>query len=244
MKNTKTSVFSGHYPGHANAKIFEFVKELKTIKDEPSKIAFMRGFAGVSESMTQAMHIFTYLLTNPDAVFDLPSGKPDYIELNTIPENAKSFHMLLRKIGYFLVGNDQRIQNHIKREKIFCLWLESLHQDEAKLLIALKDRDFKYIGVTYDLLKLAYPAWVPTVYIEPKKMDGQIHRESVEEIKRLQEEDFKRAESELAELNSTTTFGAIETTEIEAPAVDPKDYVIPIEENLRKVRKSKNLKKV
>lgn len=200
----------------------------------------MRSYAKTNDVKKEMMHIFTYLVTS-DVAFDLPVGSPDYVEFNNLPENGRKLEILLRKIGYFLTGNDQKIQNPMKREKVFVGWLESLATNEAKTLIAIKDRDFKFLGVDFHLLQAAYPGWCPLTYVAPVKPQKQVTILDAATIKARQEAEFAAAQDDLDAINAASVVVSAEETDLEVPGMDPKDY--PVSEPVRPTLKRGGFKK-
>jgi len=58
---------------------------------------------------------------------------------------------------YFFKGPVANEMKQIKRESLFLNLLETLHVEEAELLIAAKDKSMKYKGITKKLVKDAFP---------------------------------------------------------------------------------------
>ncbi len=77
--------------------------------------------------------------TNPTAKIPLPEGIPPYIPAD-YPLGVAEVEILhlFNKI-YVLFGNTPK---H-KKEQTFIQWLEKMNEDEAKLLIAIKDQDIQ-----------------------------------------------------------------------------------------------------
>lgn len=81
---------------------------------------------------------------DPNIKSDLPEGNPPYIE-NDAPEGTE--HMLLRTEGDKLYNFIKGAQSHqgMVKERMFVRLLEGLHKDEAKLLVAVKDKKLHQI---------------------------------------------------------------------------------------------------
>lgn len=92
------------------------------------------------------------LTFNKSIVFELPEGNPPYTALE-IPNNFgyKRIHKELRKFKYFIKEQSPNLKQ-IKREQIFIEMLESVSQEEATLLLMIKDKKFKYKGITRKFL--------------------------------------------------------------------------------------------
>ena len=60
--------------------------------------------------------------------------------------------------------------NQIRREAIFIQLLEKIHPDEAKVVIAMKDKKFNelYDTITYDVVREAFPDMLPEREVKKK----------------------------------------------------------------------------
>ena len=94
---------------------------------------------------------------NPTLTSALPPGAPPYIE-NDAPEGTE--HTLLRTeangLWHFVMVNGKPADPNIQRtvmERMFSRLLEGLHKDEAKLLIAVKDKKLYYNKQTKEGIK-------------------------------------------------------------------------------------------
>jgi hypothetical protein len=97
---------------------------------------------------------YTY---NTRFVFDLPEGSPPYRKLN-IPENW-GYNRLpkeLRKFKYFIKSETPNLAR-IKREQLFIEMLESLSEEEAELVIMIKDKKLKYNRLTNKFVRDTLP---------------------------------------------------------------------------------------
>jgi hypothetical protein len=99
---------------------------------------------------------------DPTITSAVPSGTPPYIE-NDAPEGTK--HTLMRveaaHFWHFFKSNGKPADPHLQstvREKNFIRLLETLHKDEAELLICVKDKAVhqKYKGLSKDVVKEAF----------------------------------------------------------------------------------------
>jgi len=99
--------------------------------------------------------------------FLLPEGAPPYnfddaphgYTQSTIQQKCKHF-------AYFVKGGSE-MTSQIKRERMFIEILESVHQEEAKLVILMKDKALinpdgtpYYDGITKELVKQAFPGLI------------------------------------------------------------------------------------
>ena len=87
----------------------------------------------------------------------LPKGAPPYKKDN-MPDgvNYTSLNRQMQKFAYFFKGKFTEM-NQIKREKIFAEVLEGINPNDAEVLIAAKDKNLKYKGITKKLVMDAFP---------------------------------------------------------------------------------------
>ena len=99
--------------------------------------------------------------------FNLPKGEPPYRK-DDAPKGFEpsNLHKISRRFKYFDKGGIGDGMSPARREKMFIDCLESLHPDEAQLLIDMKDKKLggKYNGITP---KLISEIW-PTLLVEPQ----------------------------------------------------------------------------
>ena len=88
-----------------------------------------------------------------DIQFLLPKGAPPF---QPAPSRnpPSSLHKMSKRFKYFAAGGPGERVNKAKVESMFIQVLESIHPDDAQLVIAMKDKDLagKYKGVTKKLV--------------------------------------------------------------------------------------------
>jgi len=88
----------------------------------------------------------------------LPEGAPNYRQ-DDAPKDYQ--YTILNKaytqFKYFFKGPIANDMKPLKRESLFLNLLESLHVEEAELLIAAKDKKLKCKGITKKLVRDAFP---------------------------------------------------------------------------------------
>ena len=89
-------------------------------------------------------------------VFELPEGAPPYKEPEDMLDNTGGLYQEFRKFYVFTKNQKSANMKQMKRETIFIQMLESLHPDEAKLLLSMKDKKMPYKGITKKLVVDAY----------------------------------------------------------------------------------------
>ena len=131
------------------SEILEKVAKLKTKKD---KIEYLQKYN------TDALRMVIKSSFDPKIEWALPEGDVPY-RANEAPEGTE--HTLLSQeartlFNFIKGGNGQLTQN--KRETMFVQMLEGLHADEAKLIVAAKDKKLHqvYKGLSANVVKEAF----------------------------------------------------------------------------------------
>jgi len=131
------------------SEILEKVAKLKTKKD---KVEYLQKYN------TDALRMVVKSSFDPKIEWALPEGDVPYVP-NESPEGTE--HTILagearRLYNFIKGGNPQLTQN--KREMMFVQLLEGLHEDEAKLVVAAKDKKLHqvYKGLSANVVKEAF----------------------------------------------------------------------------------------
>ena len=97
--------------------------------------------------------------------FNLPKGEPPYRK-DDAPKGFEpsNLHRVCRRFKYFDKGGVGDRMTSAKREKMIIDCLESLHPDEAQLMIYMKDGNLKgkYNGITSSLISEVWPKLLVT----------------------------------------------------------------------------------
>lgn len=106
--------------------------------------------------------ILKYAL-DPNITWDLPEGEPPY---KPCPHPGQETRLLTeaRRLYLFLEGGNPNLKK-IRREALYIELLESIHPDDAKLMVAIKDKKIPYKGITTKVVNEAFPG-----LIEEKKV--------------------------------------------------------------------------
>ena len=104
------------------------------------------------------------LLTILQGAFDdrikwlLPEGVPPY-RPNPAPETHNVLHSEIRKMYLFVEGGNPNLKQ-VRREALFIELLESVDPDDAKLMLAVKDKRLPYPNITVELVNKAFPGLI------------------------------------------------------------------------------------
>ncbi len=112
---------------------------------------------------------FNYLLSNDSPAlrailkyaydekvkFLLPEGDPPY-KPNELPDQEGILYSELRRLYLFIEGGNPNLKP-MRREYLFVQLLETVNKDDAKLLLAVKDKKIPYKGITKKFVEELYP---------------------------------------------------------------------------------------
>ena len=91
-------------------------------------------------------------------VWLLPAGDPPY-KPNLAPETHNVLHSEARKMDLFVKGGKDELKQ-TRREALFIELLESVHPNDAKILLSIKDKKLPYPGVTPSIVQQAFPGLI------------------------------------------------------------------------------------
>ena len=132
--------------------ISEILEKVSKVKTKKEKVAILR------EHDHQSMRMVIKSSFDPNIEWDLPEGDVPYTR-NDAPEGTEhsSLSYESRKLYHFIRGGDNQI-NQNKRESMFVQLLEGLHESEAAVLVAAKDKKLHqiYKGLSANVVKEAF----------------------------------------------------------------------------------------
>ena len=139
--------------------IFQAVQS--ATKKEKINVLRQLGNEHVKKILLHAFH--------PGIKFVLPEGTPPYVFRGTPEGFPTTLYPEVRKFYIFCEGGGANIQQ-IKRESIFIQMHENIHPDEAKIVIAMKDKKLNelYDTITYKLVREAFPDLLPEQEVKKK----------------------------------------------------------------------------
>ena len=131
------------------AEILKIVSEQKTTEDKVRKLHEL--------NTPVLLQILKYAL-DPSVKWKLPEGEPPY---NPSPydDTQGMLYQEARRMYLFIEGGNDNL-TPLRREQLFISFLESLDKDDAKLIIAAKDKKIPYKGITSKLINTAFPGLI------------------------------------------------------------------------------------
>lgn len=136
----------------AKKLISEVLTEASKITKKADRMEYLR------KNSSPALRDVLRIAFDDDIISVLPSGAPTYNK-----DDAPAGHEYLnlhrghRRFKYFFKGPVANDTPALRREGMFLSFIESLHGDEAELVIAAKDKALKYKGITKKFVKDTFP---------------------------------------------------------------------------------------
>ena len=138
--------------GSSAPLLHEILTKVNNAKDKPAKIAVLK--KNDSVPLRQVLKG----AFDPNIKWALPEGTPPYKE-NDAPAGTEhtTLYTEARRLWHFVEGADQKLSK-TKKETMFIQMLEGLHADDAKLMIAVKEKELNtvYKGLTDAVVKEAF----------------------------------------------------------------------------------------
>ena len=138
--------------GSAAPLLHEILTKVNNAKDKSKKIAVLK------ENDSVPLRQVLKGAFDPNIKWDLPEGTPPYKE-NDAPAGTEhtTLYTEARRLWHFVEGADQKLSKS-KKEMMFIQMLEGLHADDAKLMIAVKEKELNtvYKGLTDAVVKEAF----------------------------------------------------------------------------------------
>jgi len=145
----------------------DLVGKAKTREEKRQVLADRDNFA------TRALLQLNY---HPDVKWHLPPGAPPYTPGQVADSTPNSLHFEVKKLDYYVDPSPHDLPM-LRRESMFVELLERLDPNDAKLIIAVKDRKLTYKGLSYKLVKDTWPDLLPD--IEEKEDTPPVKKQKV-----------------------------------------------------------------
>jgi hypothetical protein len=130
----------------------EVLSKLGRIKSKKDKVAYLKQYN------TDSLRAVIKSSFDPKIKWLLPPGEVPYTP-NDAPEGTEHSDLAYeaRKLYHYIEGGNASLKQN-QRESMFIRLLESLHPDEADIIIAAKDKILhqKYKGLSINVVKEAF----------------------------------------------------------------------------------------
>ena len=131
--------------------VAEIIMKASKLKSEKDKISFLQSSSKTCQPLVTVFN----MLFNESITFDLPEGNPPYKPLPKESDMQNYLYSEFRKLRYFIKGQEKGLKP-ARRESLFIEFLESADPDDAKLLLAIKEKKSPYKGITKNLIKKTF----------------------------------------------------------------------------------------
>ena len=152
MPMTTSQLHGMDTAGSSAPLLHEILIKVNNAKDKSKKIEVLR------ENDSVPLRQILKGAFDPKIKWDLPEGTPPYKE-NDAPAGTEhtTLHTEARRLWHFVEGANDKLTKS-KKEMMFIQMLEGLHKDDAKLLVAVKDKELNkvYKGLTDSVVKDAF----------------------------------------------------------------------------------------
>lgn len=146
-------------------------RSVASVLIEADKTETLAGKVAVlKHNESDVLKILLRLANDKGVKWLLPPGAPPYRPSEPTADLQGKLYSEFRKFYLFVEGGNPpppQMPNH-KREQLFIQLLEGLDQDDARLILAVKDRDLTSLfnSITVDVINEAFPGLVEV----PKKV--------------------------------------------------------------------------
>jgi len=132
--------------------ISEILDKVSKVKTKKEKVAFLKQYDSA------ALRMVIKSSFDPKIMWKLPEGEVPYRK-NEAPEGTEhtNLHGEARKLFHYLEGGNADLTQS-KRESMFVQLLEGLHESDAEVLVAAKDKTLhrKFKGLSDNVVKEAF----------------------------------------------------------------------------------------
>lgn len=132
--------------------IFQILEKAAAFKNVEERIEVLH------QNDSTALRTILKYAYDPQIVWDLPEGAPPY---KPCPYPAQEMRLMseIRRLYLFAKGGNPNLSK-LRREALFIELLESIHPEDAKLLISIKDKKLPYKSLTAKVIKEAFPGLI------------------------------------------------------------------------------------
>ncbi len=127
----------------------EILKTASELETKQERIEYLRRN---DSPALRALLKYTY---DEKVKFLLPEGEPPY-KPNTLPDQEGILYSELRRLYLFIEGGNPNLKPS-RREYLFVQLLETVDQNDAKLLLGVKDKKIPYKNITKKFVQEIYP---------------------------------------------------------------------------------------
>ena len=132
--------------------IYQIINDCAALKTEDEKVQHLQQYH--STALTTVLRF----ALDKRAVWLLPEGDPPYKPSDITFDNEGMLYSEARRLYLFLEGGNSNL-TQLRREMLFVGLLESIHPDDAKIILMAKNKKMPK-GITKKIVNLAFPGLV------------------------------------------------------------------------------------
>lgn len=132
--------------------ISEILQKVSRTQGRNAKIEMLR------QNSSPTLNTILKCAFDPNIKFQLPETDPPY-KPNDLPDCEGLLYNEIRKMYLFIEGGKPELPQH-KREYLFIQMLETVNEDDAKLLLNVKNKRTGYKTITKKLVEEAFPGLI------------------------------------------------------------------------------------
>lgn len=150
----------------------EIVNKARKLETTDQKVAYLRS------KKSKALLNILVLMCDKTFTFDLPSTPPPYVPSELSNENHGLLFRETRKFKYFVKEKpDSQKITRVRRENIFIQMLESIHEDDALLVLRMVAKE-PYPDLSPAVVSKAFPGLINNP-VEVKRGRGRPKKSEV-----------------------------------------------------------------
>jgi hypothetical protein len=132
--------------------VSEILKKCSEFKKKEERVEALR------QNCNEPCKTVLQYMFHPEVKFALPEGTPPFRYSQF--EEKNMLHSEARRLYLFLDGVNPDMKP-LKREALFIQILESVHPDDADLVLSMKEKKSPYKGLTKEVAMAAFPELFP-----------------------------------------------------------------------------------
>ena len=130
----------------------EIIKKTSELPTRQEKINFL------IQNESIPLRIVLKAANDPNLIWDLPEGAPPYKPSN-LTDNQGMLYTEIDRFPIFLKGGRDDVPPK-RKQILFIQMLESIDAEDAKLVIAIKEKKLPYKGITTKIISEAFPGLI------------------------------------------------------------------------------------
>lgn len=132
---------------------------ISTILEKINNLKKSERVEALRQNDSQTMRTVLSFCFDPNIKWLLPKGEVPYNK-NVNEDQRNMFYSQARTLYLYIEGGNNNLRQ-MRREQLFIQLLESIDPKDAELIVSIKDKIMPYEGITYNIVKKAFPELLP-----------------------------------------------------------------------------------